>query len=275
MLAWDYTVQSDVEFGKYLDQLIEYTGINRDELFDECYNINNFINFSSESLLQIAKNLKVDPILLWKKQLDFEVLKSTQEGTMLLPKCYTEVCNSKIVSLQNVLEQYKQYNLYDYALKKLQINEKIFSENRAISVLAISDIFDFSSGFFTKKDYEAIATRNSTYAYDNILKKEISMNLSKIKKAERMFELVCFFEQNWNYRILRSDLNSITIGTLESEEMRSAKTYRSFTNNMTTFGRFSFCEQALGFLGVRSHGVITNSGWDNEERSFSFTVNLN
>ena len=79
-------MQTDVEFGKYLDQLIEFTGIDRNELFNECYDLASSLTFSADSLLQIAKNLKVDPILLWKRQLDFEVLKSNHRGKIILPE---------------------------------------------------------------------------------------------------------------------------------------------------------------------------------------------
>jgi hypothetical protein len=141
--------------------------------------------------------------------------------------------------------------------------------------LAINDVFDFASGFFTRKDLDAIASRNAKFNYDNILKKEISMNLSKVKKAEHIVELICMFEQNWNYRILKSDINSITIETLESDRMRSSKTYRPFTNQITTSGRLLFFEKSLKHLGVGSYGVTTNSDWENGEKKFSFTVNLN
>lgn len=267
-------MQTDIEFSKYLDQLTEFTGIDRNELFDECHDLASSLTFSAETLLQIAKNLKVDPILLWKRQLDFEVLKSNHQGKIILPACYAEVCTSKIISLQNVLEQFKRYDLYDCALKKLQIHENVFSENKAVSILAINDLFNFSSGFFTKKDYDAITGRNAKYAYDNILKKEIGINLSKAKKAEHMIELICMFEQNWNYRILKSDINSITIQTIESDRMRSSKTYRPFTNHITTSGRFLFVEKALRHLEVETYGITTNSNWDNGEKKFSFTVNL-
>lgn len=274
MLEWGCTVNIDNEFRKYLDKLIEYTGIDNNEVFDECYNLNNSNTLSADNLLKIAQNLKVDPVRLWQRQLDFEVLKSNHQGKIILPPCYAEVCTSKIISLQNVLEQFKRYDLYEYILKKLQIDESNFLTNEAVSILAINDAFSFSSSFFTEKDYDAIVARNAGFAFDNILKKEVSMNLSKVKKTEKLIELVCFFEQNWNYQILRSDFNSITIETRESDGMRSSKTYRPFTNQITTSGRIKFVKQVLQLMGVQTYGVTTNSEWENDEKKFSFTVNL-
>lgn len=274
-MAGAFTVQLDDEFKKYLGQLIEHTGINNDELFNGCIDIHKSLNMSAADLLQIATNLKVDPILLWNKKIDFDVIKSDLSGETIFPSCYSEVLNSNIVSLKNVLDQFKRYDIYDYALKKIQFDEKTLNNNKAVSILAINDLLEFSTGFFTEKNYAKIAKANATFMFDNVFKKEVSLSNSPINIAKNMVELVSHFEQNWDYEILKTDLNSLTMKTWESEKMRSTKSYRPYTNYVTNYLRFEFVHKALEQLGVGTYNVTPLSEWDNRDKSFKFKITLN
>lgn len=267
-------MQSDNDFFKYLDQLIEYTGISRAEIFNGCYDIYSSIHLSANDLLQMAKNLQVDPVKLWCRNLDLEVLKNKHNGITLLPELYSDVCASSIVSIKHALLQFKKFGLYDYALKRIQIDEKMIETRKSISVLAGNDLLILGNGFFSERNYADIAKRNAAFAYDNILKNEIKANMPPCKIAKEIVELVGHFEQNWSYKITKSDLNSITIETQESELMRSAKGYRSFTNNMTSFIRFHFLKEALGMYHIQAQHVGPLSDWNNQNKKFQFSINL-
>lgn len=268
-------MQNDTEFWKYIDRLIEYTDISRDEVFDQCHDIYTSLNLTVTDLLQISINLKVDPVLLWQRNLDLDVLKEQRKANFILPSRYSDVKSSKIASLRNVLEQFKRYNLYEYALNRIQLTEEIMKENASISVLAINDLLTYSGDFFTEKDYIDIARRNSFFMFENTLKTEVSINNSSKEIATNLFELIQHFERNWEYKIVTSKLNSITIETLESDRMQSAKGYSSFTNHITTYGRFSFIKQALGYFAVDTYNVIQHSDWENPKKNFKFTVEFN
>ena len=267
-------MNSGFTFFRYLDELSEFTGIHKSELFDECYDIYTSLNISATDLLQIAINLNVDPILLWNKQIDLEQLRLTRAGQTVLPFAYSEVCASNIASLKNSLDTFKKYGMYDYALKRIQMNEKTIQTINSISVMAMTDLFRFSDNFFIPQDYMDIATRNAAFTYDNILRKEINTRNTGIRITQNIFELVCHFEQNWNYKIIRSDLHSLTIETKESELMRSTKSYRSFTTNTSNLVRFTFIKAALAKFNINTQNVTQLSDSDNKEKKFRFSVNI-
>lgn len=264
----------DSEFRKYLEELIEYTSINRDELFQNCLSINKKRIISAEDLLQISNNLKVDPILLWQKRLDLNVLKSEIMGQRIMPACYSEVRGSSIASMNNLLERLKFYGIYDYALKKIQFNEKMITENTSISVVAINDLLLYSNQFLVEKDYSIIGRNNGRYLYETVLKNEINSNNTPRNITTDMVERVFHFEKNWNYKIIKSKLNSVIIESWESDLMRSTKTYRPFTNVMTNLLRFEFVKGVLGDLGVKVDSVVPLTGWDNPKNSFQFEINF-
>ncbi len=113
-------MNSGITFFRYLHELSEFTGIHKSELFDECYDIYTSLNISATDLLQIAINLNVDPTLLWTRKIDFKNLKSMRDGEFSLPAAYSEIRASNIASIKNTLEQFRKYDLYDYALKKFR-----------------------------------------------------------------------------------------------------------------------------------------------------------
>jgi len=264
----------DNDFKKYLEQLIDYTAINRDEVFNNCYNIHKSLVVSVEDLLQISNNLKVDPVLLWKKQLDLDVVKSEVLGQRVVPFCYSEMKGSNIVSMNHLLEQLKCRNIYEYAITKIQLNDKMIAESTATSILAVDDLLSFSNSFFNEKDYASIGKKNGRFLYDKVLKEEINRNSSPTNITTKMLEFVFHFERNWNYKIIKGNLNSVLVETCESELMRSTKTYRPYTNPMTNLLRFKFVEGVLKDLGVHVASVMPRTRWDNPKRSFQFTINF-
>lgn len=267
-------MKNDITFLLYLNELKEYTGIHNSELYYGCSDIYKSIHLSANDLIQIAINLNVDPILLWNKQIDLEHLRLSRTGKIVLPSAYSEVCASNIASLKNVLDSFKKYDMYEYALKRIQLDEKAIQANSSISVMAMTDLFRFSDNFFIPQDYMDIATRNAAFTYDNILRKEINARNTGIEITQNIFELVCHFEQNWNYKIIRSDLHSLTIETKESELMRSTKSYRSFTTNTSNLVRFTFIKAALAKFNINTQNVTQLSDSDNKEKKFRFSVNI-
>lgn len=264
----------DTEFRNYLQQLIEYTSINSDELFNNCLNLNKTKIISAEDLLKISYNLKVDPILLWQRKLDLDVIKSEVLGQRIMPLCYSELRGSSIASMNNLLERLKFYGIYEYALKKIQFNDRMITENTSISVMAINDLLLFSNEFLTEKDYSIIGRNNGKYLYETVLKHEISSSRPPRNITTDMVERVFHFEKNWDYKIIRSKLNSVVIESGESELMRSTNTYRPYTNVMTNLLRFEFVKGVLGNLGVKVDSVVPLTGWDNPKNSLQFEINF-
>lgn len=273
IVAGDFTVYHN-DFFKYIDQLIEYTGIERVEVYDKCYDIYVSNHLTASDLLQISENLNVDPVLLWNKQIDFETLKKVRSGDYSLPSSYSDVRASSMVSLKNTLEQFKKYDLYNYALKRLQIDEKAIASNSTISVLAGADLLEFSKGFFTKKEYADIGRRNAAFSFKKLFRHEISSTKSAIYITREMMSLLGHFEQNWDYKILHSDLKSVIVETNESDYMRSAKSYKSYTNEFTTFIRFSYFRSALESFNIKGAYAVPISDWNNRDKKFRFSINI-
>jgi hypothetical protein len=257
----------------YLSYFMEYTGTTKDQLYHQCHGVHGS-DLSAVNLLQIAKNIDVDPIRLWSQDLDLDVIKAKKKGVLQLPAKYSEVQNSPMASIVNLLEQFKRLGLYDYVLKKHQLNEVLILANQRVSILAIGDLLNFGGSFFTQQDYLDFADRNSTYSTDNIFLKHIPRNNSHINIVKKVMELASSFEQNWKYFIVNSTHNSITIETFESEQMQDAKAYTPYTNPVTLFCRYAFLKKTFFSFGIENVSIETVTSFQGRNNRYLFKITV-
>jgi hypothetical protein len=247
----------------YLDELKEKLSLSHDEIY---HNVASD-NFSAINFLTIAQNLNVHPLKLWNQSVDVKALKANKQNKVWLLDKYSGYAGSHVASIKNVLQQFSKYGLYEDALSYLQISNITLNALEHISILAISDLLNFSKNFFVKDDYEEIGRRsariflNSNYG-DKILNTQNPINL--IDKAIAHMSLV---ERNWTYSIHSLCDHFLEIKTSTSEPMLNDTFFESYTNQMTTLVRFNFFKEAFLHCGIEVTSIepvtLVNQ-WDSE-----------
>lgn len=229
---------------KYLDEIIEVTGISREIVFD---GVSNSRDFSSLDLLKLSENLKVHPLKLYSKELDLSSLGDNCK--LKIPDKYNESKYSSTTSLRSILEEYDKNNRAEDALLYLGLDKKLIEQHRAISILSVNDALQFMKGLLNEDNLINIAQRNAEAFLGTEFGLVYQNQLKEDGPVSAFFENTQLIEKNWSYSYKKISDSEFRISTKQSKEMQDEVIGSNYTNDLTNKIRMEFIKHVISLSG--------------------------